>query len=67
MGHVFKQEQEEYRREDVAWTGVTFRDNQEILDLLAVKACNLLCLIDEESHFPQVARSCRFCTDSADL
>lgn len=55
MGHVFKQEQEEYQREDVAWTNVGFRDNQEILDLLAVKTCNLLSLIDEESQFPKVA------------
>lgn len=55
MAHVFKQEQEEYQREGVPWTSVRFRDNQEVLDLLAVKACNLLSLIDEESHFPKVA------------
>lgn len=55
MGHIFKQEQEEYQKEGVAWTNIRFRDNQELLELLAVKACNLLSLIDEESHFPKVA------------
>lgn len=55
VGRVFKQEQEEYQREGVPWTSIRYQDNQEVLDLLAVKACNLLSLIDEESHFPKVA------------
>lgn len=54
MGHVFKREQEEYQREEVAWTYVGFRDNQDVLDLLAGKACSLLSLVDEESRFPKV-------------
>uniref|UniRef100_H3CR28 Myosin VIIBb n=1 Tax=Tetraodon nigroviridis TaxID=99883 RepID=H3CR28_TETNG len=53
VGHIFKREQEEYRREGVAWTSVRFHDNQDVLDLLALKACNLLSLIDEESQFPK--------------
>lgn len=60
MGHIFKQEQEEYQREGVAWTVIRFHDNQEVLDLLAVKACNLLSLIDEESQFPKVAAPAAF-------
>lgn len=60
MGHIFKQEQAEYLREGVPWTNIRFRDNQEVLDLLAVRACNLLSLIDEESHFPKVAAPAAF-------
>ncbi|KAM3866070.1 unconventional myosin-VIIb-like [Diretmus argenteus] len=51
--HIFKLEQNEYRKEDVAWKNISFGDNQETLDLLAGKPCNLLALIDEESHFPK--------------
>ncbi|KAM8850065.1 unconventional myosin-VIIa-like [Spinachia spinachia] len=53
VGHIFKLEQKEYRKEDIAWNKIRFSDNQNILDVLAVKPCNLLALIDEESHFPQ--------------
>ncbi|XP_071399121.1 unconventional myosin-VIIb-like [Centroberyx affinis] len=51
--HIFKLEQDEYQKEDIVWTNISFGDNQHILDLLAVKSCNLLALIDEESHFPK--------------
>ncbi|XP_044074657.1 unconventional myosin-VIIb-like [Siniperca chuatsi] len=53
VGHIFKLEQEEYLKEDIVWNNITFSDNQNILDLLAGKSCNLLALIDEESHFPK--------------
>uniref|UniRef100_A0A3B4TMB3 Unconventional myosin-VIIa-like n=1 Tax=Seriola dumerili TaxID=41447 RepID=A0A3B4TMB3_SERDU len=53
VGHIFKLEQEEYLKEDIVWSNIDFRDNQNILDLLAGKSCNLLALIDEESHFPK--------------
>uniref|UniRef100_A0A3Q3IR37 Myosin VIIBb n=1 Tax=Monopterus albus TaxID=43700 RepID=A0A3Q3IR37_MONAL len=51
--HIFKLEQEEYLKEDIVWNNIKFSDNQNILDLLAGKTCNLLALIDEESHFPK--------------
>ncbi|KAG7227320.1 hypothetical protein INR49_000324 [Caranx melampygus] len=51
--HIFKLEQEEYLKEGVMWNNINFSDNQNILDLLAGKSCNLLALIDEESHFPK--------------
>ncbi|KAL4608334.1 unconventional myosin-VIIb-like [Arapaima gigas] len=51
--HVFKQEQEEYVRENIAWKHMAFSDNQRTLDLLAIKPLNVLALIDEESHFPK--------------
>lgn len=53
VGHIFKLEQKEYLKEDILWNNISFSDNQSILDLLAVKPCNLLALIDEESNFPK--------------
>ncbi|XP_061588983.1 unconventional myosin-VIIa-like [Cololabis saira] len=53
VGHIFKLEQEEYLKEDIVWSNISFSDNQGILDLLAEKPCNLLALIDEESNFPK--------------
>ncbi|TWW72912.1 Unconventional myosin-VIIb [Takifugu flavidus] len=53
VDHIFRQEQEEYQREEIPWTNIRFNDNWEIVDLLAVKPCNLLALIDEESQFPR--------------
>lgn len=41
------------------WSNINFSDNQNILDLLAVKPCNLLALIDEESNFPKVGLDLR--------
>ncbi|XP_063056384.1 unconventional myosin-VIIa [Engraulis encrasicolus] len=51
--HVFKLEQEEYTREGIVWTHITYNDNQRTLDVLAIKSLNVLSLIDEESHFPK--------------
>lgn len=53
VGHIFKLEQKEYLKENIVWSNINFSDNQNILDLLAVKPCNLLALIDEESNFPK--------------
>lgn len=54
VGHIFKLEQKEYMKEDIVWNNINFSDNQNIIDLLARKRCNLLALIEEESHFPKV-------------
>lgn len=32
--HVFKMEQEEYRKEEINWSYVEFIDNQDVLDLI---------------------------------
>lgn len=32
--HVFKMEQEEYRREEINWSYIEFIDNQDVLDLI---------------------------------
>lgn len=54
MAHIFKIEQEEYLKEGVVWDNIKYSDNQNILNLLAVKPCNVLALIDEETQFPKV-------------
>ena len=56
--YIFKLEQAEYDKENISWTHIQFKDNQEILDMIAVKPLNLIALIDEESRFPKVCGVC---------
>ncbi|CAH1185102.1 unnamed protein product [Phyllotreta striolata] len=51
--HIFKLEQEYYKKEGIDWSEITFVDNQSILDMLGAKPLNLFGLIDEESKFPK--------------
>ncbi|XP_071454099.1 myosin-VIIa-like [Hetaerina americana] len=51
--HIFKLEQEEYKREGITWAHMKFIDNQDILDLIALQPLNIMALIDEESKFPR--------------
>uniref|UniRef100_A0A3Q2UXX0 Unconventional myosin-VIIb-like n=1 Tax=Haplochromis burtoni TaxID=8153 RepID=A0A3Q2UXX0_HAPBU len=53
VAHIFKLEQKEYMKQGVMWDNINFSDNQKILDLLAGIQCNVLALVDEESHFPK--------------
>ncbi|XP_039878393.1 unconventional myosin-VIIb-like isoform X1 [Simochromis diagramma] len=53
VAHIFKLEQKEYMKQGVVWDNINFSDNQKILDLLAGIQCNVLALVDEESHFPK--------------
>lgn len=51
--HIFKLEQEEYNLEGINWQHIEFVDNQDSLDLIAIKQLNIMALIDEESKFPK--------------
>ena len=42
----------------VRWEHIQFVDNQDILDLIAVKKLNILALVDEEAKFPKVCQTC---------
>ena len=50
--HVFKLEQEEYVREGIDWTMITFTDNQPVIDLIEAKL-GILSLLDEECKMPK--------------
>ncbi|XP_045501467.1 unconventional myosin-IXAa-like isoform X2 [Colias croceus] len=50
--HVFKYEQEEYRREGIRWTDIGFSDNTGCLQLIEGKPGGLLCLLDDQCNFP---------------
>ena len=51
--HIFKLEQEEYKREGINWENIPFIDNQVCIDLISQRPVGLLPLIDEESNFPK--------------
>ncbi|KAI6684218.1 hypothetical protein NL676_030131 [Syzygium grande] len=51
--HVFKMEQEEYKKEDIDWSYVDFVDNQDILDLIEKKPGGIIALLDEACMFPR--------------
>ncbi|KAK7086061.1 Unconventional myosin-IXb [Halocaridina rubra] len=50
--HVFKYEQEEYRREGITWTNIDFEDNIDCLALIEGKPNGLLCVLDDQCSFP---------------
>lgn len=46
-------EQNEYNKEKIIWKNIAFIDNQSVLDMIGLKPCNIMSLIDEESKFPK--------------
>ncbi|KAL6075618.1 Unconventional myosin-XV [Balamuthia mandrillaris] len=52
--HIFKQEQEEYTKEQIDWTNIAFKDNQGCIDLIESKL-GILSLLQEECRFPKAS------------
>ncbi|XP_052282643.1 unconventional myosin-IXa-like isoform X3 [Dreissena polymorpha] len=50
--HIFKFEQEEYKKEGIQWKNIEFIDNTDCLALFSKKGNGLFALIDEECTFP---------------
>ncbi|XP_029433068.1 unconventional myosin-XV [Rhinatrema bivittatum] len=50
---VFKEEQEEYIREQIDWREITFSDNQPCIDVISQKPHGILRILDDQSCFPQ--------------
>uniref|UniRef100_UPI003AABF6A0 unconventional myosin-XV-like n=1 Tax=Centroberyx gerrardi TaxID=166262 RepID=UPI003AABF6A0 len=50
---VFREEQEEYSREQIPWQDILFNDNQPCIDLIAAKPHGILRILDDQSCFPQ--------------
>ncbi|KAK4873712.1 hypothetical protein RN001_013072 [Aquatica leii] len=55
--HVFKLEQQEYAREKLEWTNLTWNDNTPVIHLLGKKPVGILHLLDDESNFPKASDS----------
>ncbi|XP_008197063.1 unconventional myosin-XV [Tribolium castaneum] len=53
--HVFKLEQQEYARERLEWTNMTWMDNTPVIHLLGKKPVGILHLLDDESNFPRAS------------
>ncbi|KAF2304267.1 hypothetical protein GH714_029027 [Hevea brasiliensis] len=51
--HVFKMEQEEYRKEEINWSYIEFIDNQDVLELIEKKPIGIIALLDEACLFPK--------------
>ncbi|KAL1921574.1 uncharacterized protein VTP21DRAFT_11290 [Calcarisporiella thermophila] len=49
--HVFRLEQEDYLREDIAWEFIEFSDNLACIDMIESRM-GILSLLDEESRMP---------------
>ncbi|XP_033097030.1 unconventional myosin-IXa-like [Anneissia japonica] len=50
--HVFKLEQEEYRREGILWESIDFIDNTECLHLIEKKPTGLIHILNDDCNFP---------------
>ncbi|XP_054849655.1 unconventional myosin-XV [Eublepharis macularius] len=50
---IFKEEQEEYIREQIEWREIAFNDNQPCIDLISQKPYGILRILDDQSSFPQ--------------
>lgn len=55
--HIFKLEQQEYQKERLEWTQLTWNDNSPVIQLLSKKPVGILHLLDDESNFPRASDS----------
>lgn len=46
--HVFKYEQEEYRKEGIQWRNIEFMDNTQCLQLIEIKPNGLIFILDDQ-------------------
>jgi myosin-5 len=53
---VFKLEQQEYEREGIEWSFISFPDNQDVLDLIDERRTGILSILDEQCRLAR-------CTD----
>lgn len=53
--HVFKLEQQEYGKERLEWTNLTWTDNTPVIHLLGKKPVGIFHLLDDESNFPKAS------------
>ncbi|XP_076273553.1 unconventional myosin 10A isoform X2 [Rhynchophorus ferrugineus] len=53
--HVFKLEQQEYAKERLEWTNLTWNDNTPVIQLLGKKPVGIFHLLDDESNFPKAS------------
>ncbi|XP_017773416.1 PREDICTED: unconventional myosin-XV [Nicrophorus vespilloides] len=53
--YVFKLEQQEYGKERLEWTNLTWSDNTPVIQLLGKKPVGILHLLDDESNFPRAS------------
>jgi myosin heavy subunit len=49
---LLKNEQEEYEREGILWSYVSFPDNQDVLDLISKKGAGILDILDDQCRAP---------------
>lgn len=47
LQHVFKYEQNEYKKEVIKWRDIEFMDNSGCLQLFESKPTGLLCILDD--------------------
>ncbi|XP_026324836.1 unconventional myosin-XV isoform X2 [Hyposmocoma kahamanoa] len=53
--HIFKLEQQEYQKERLEWSHLTWNDNSPVIQLLSKKPVGILHLLDDESNFPRAS------------
>ncbi|KAM9391088.1 uncharacterized protein ACWYII_034144, partial [Salvelinus alpinus] len=69
---IFREEQEEYIREQISWQELPFSDNQAVINLIAAKPHGILRILDDQCGFPQATdhtflQKCNYHHGNSDL